>query len=225
MIGSIYYDFQPDGAARYNAALLFEPGRPEESGSFSKMHRVPFGEFVPLIETFPWIQRLTPYRDGHVPGLHAGPGPAWFDFHGLRLASVICFEDTVPHLVRRFFSEAPERREPDLLVNLSNDGWFGDSGEHEAHLAASIFRCVENRAPMVRAVNTGDSALIDGNGRIVSSLPRLQEGILSVDVPLDPRPSRYAVLGDWLPWTCTALTLGWLPLGWYSARRQRPAAA
>ena len=89
----------------------------------------------------------------------------------------------MPHVVRRFFREAPDGRQPDVLLNLSNDGWFHGSSEHDMHLAVSVFRAVENRVPLARAVNTGISAIIDGNGRVLERLPKLKEGVLAGDRP------------------------------------------
>jgi apolipoprotein N-acyltransferase len=94
------------------------------------------------------------------------------------------------------------------------------------HLAVSIFRAVENRVPLARTVNTGISAFIDGNGRVLASLPKLQEGILARSVPLDDRASLYSSWGDWVGLTCLAATLALFPLSWLpSCLRRRPAIA
>ena len=102
--------------------------------------------------------------------------------------------------------------QPDILLNLSNDGWFHGSSEHDMHLAVSIFRAVENRVPLARAVNTGISALIDGNGRVLASLPKLKEGILARNIPLDDRVSLYSTWGDWVGILCLAATVALFPL-------------
>ena len=220
MVGSTLYEFKKSGFAKFNAAILFRPGSPIQA--YNKLHLVPFGEYVPLLKTLPWLLRLTPFRDAKVHFLDHGSTPAWFELGDLRLATAICFEDTVPHLVRRFFAEAPDGRQPDLLVNLSNDGWFKATSEHEMHLAVSVFRCIENRVPLARAVNTGVSAMIDGNGRIVESLAKLKPGVLSAVAPLDDRTSLYSQWGDWLGLSCFAATLGLLVLGTFSPRRRDP---
>ena len=98
------------------------------------------------------------------------------------------------------------------MLNLSNDGWFHGSSEHDMHLAISVFRAVENRVPLARAVNTGISALIDGNGRVLDALPKLTEGVLTGTVPLDDRTSLYSAWGDWLGLFCLAVSIGLLPL-------------
>lgn len=223
LIGSASYHFRTGGLARYNSALLFEPGVATVQ-MYHKLHLVPFGEYVPLIETFPWLMALTPFEPGHVPSLDFGSQPRWFDRKGWRLAPAICFEDTVPYVVRRFFTEVRDGHQPDLLLNLSNDGWFVGTAEPEVHLATSVFRAVENRVPLARAVNTGISALINGNGAILKSLPHRLEGILSVTAPLDDRVSFYTSWGDWLPRTCLVLSLGLAPLALVRAIGERRRA-
>jgi apolipoprotein N-acyltransferase len=217
IVGSSIYEFKKSGISKFNAAILFRPGHPAQA--YHKLHLVPFGEYVPLLKALPWIIRLTPYRGTRLRFLDHGSKPAWFELGEYRLATAICFEDTVPHLVRRFFAEAPDGRQPDLLVNLSNDGWFHETSEHEMHLAVSAFRCIENRVPLVRAVNTGISAMIDGNGQIVQSLAKLKTGVLTAVTPLDDRVSLYSQWGDWLGQFCLAALIGLLVLGTFSPRR------
>ena len=219
MVGSTIYEFKKSGYSKFNSAILFRPGLPIQI--YNKLHLVPFGEYVPLLRALPWIIRLTPYRGTKLHFLDHGSEPAWFELGRHRLAPAICFEDTVPHLVRRFFAEAPDGRQPDLLVNLSNDGWFKATSEHEMHLAVSVFRCIENRVPLARAVNTGVSAMVDGNGRIVQSLAKLKAGVLAATTPLDDRVSMYSQWGDWLGLFCFAATLGLLVLGTFSPRRPK----
>jgi apolipoprotein N-acyltransferase len=118
-------------------------------------------------------------------------------------------------VIRRFVHEAADGRQPDMLINLSNDGWFHGSSELDMHLAVSVFRTIEHRVPLARAVNTGISALIDGNGEIRDTLPRLTESVLNVTVPLDDRTSLYTAWGDWLGMTCLAVTIGLVPLSMF----------
>jgi apolipoprotein N-acyltransferase len=135
------------------------------------------------------------------------------------MAIAICFEDTVPHVIRRFFHDTPAgSTQPDMLINLSNDGWFHGSAELDMHLAVSVFRTVEHRVPLARAVNTGISALIDGNGEIRDTLPRQTESVLNVSVPLDDRTSNYTILGDWLGLSCLAVTIGLVPMSYLRPR-------
>ena len=208
LVGSVTYDFHRDGLSKFNSAILFEPGKPAVQ-SYHKIHLVPFGEYVPLIKTFPWLTVLTPYRGVRVPSLSFGREPVSLRLGPYRLAAAICFEDTVPQVVRSFFTDLSAQ--PDVLLNLSNDGWFHGSEEHDMHLAVSIFRAIENRVPLARAANTGVSALVDGNGRVLAFLPKLREGVVSRVVPLDDRVSLYSSWGDWLGLSCLAVTIG-LPI-------------
>ena len=106
LVGVNNYDHRPGGLAKYNSAVLYEP-KGLAPRFYHKIHLVPFGEYVPLIKTFPWLTALTPYHGETVPSLNFGPGPAWFDVGPYRFAAAICFEDTVPQVVRR---SVPSRR-------------------------------------------------------------------------------------------------------------------
>lgn len=217
LVGSLTYEHRPAGMSKFNSAILFKP-REAKVESYHKLHLVPFGEYVPLIGTFPWLTVFTPYSGTYVPSLNFGRGPVWLDLGAYRLAVAICFEDTLPQVVREFFQKTSDGRQPDVLVNLSNDGWFHGSSEHDMHLAVSVFRCVENRVPLIRAANTGISAIVDGNGRVLKELPKLQENVLVGEVPLDNRVGMYSVWGDWLGRFCLAVTIGFLPLGYFWRR-------
>jgi apolipoprotein N-acyltransferase len=221
LIGSAVYDHQPDRLHRYNSALLFEPSSPDYT-FYHKMHLVPFGEFIPLIDTLPFLARLTPYRD-KIPDLSFGRDPRIFAVGPYRFAASICFEDTIPQVIGRFFRRDDQAHEPDLLINLSNDGWYPGSSELDMHLAIGVFRTIEHRVPLARAVNTGFSALIDGNGEIRYRLPKSVEDELVVQIPLDDRTTWYSRWGDWLGVSCLAITIGWIPMGLIRGfRRSRP---
>jgi apolipoprotein N-acyltransferase len=227
------------GFRRYNSAALFHPSLGYQ-GRYDKIHRVPFGEYTPLQQELPFLARFSPFGFGG--GLQKGDGPVAFEYAGYRLAPIICFESTVPHVVRHVLNGTRRDGQPaDVLVTLSNDGWFHGSSGLDQHLATSAFRCVENRTPMACAVNTGISAFIDGDGAIVEPdvyLDADREGrdrresfrgsfgrphrqlnaVLVHDVPLDGRWSAYLAYGDWFALTCAGLAvfvgvLGLLPRG------------
>jgi apolipoprotein N-acyltransferase len=212
LVGTSCYAHKQAVLDRYNSAILFSPGQPTID-IYRKMHLVPIGEYVPFIETLPWLAALTPYPRDKVPNLSSGQQAISLPLGSYRLAVSICFEDTIPHVIRRFFAPDADGHQPDVLVNLSNDGWFHGSAELDMHLAIGVFRAIENRVPLARAVNTGLSALIDGNGAILAALPKGSQGVLSVTVPLDPRESLYSRWGDWLGRGCLAVTIGLVPLG------------
>ncbi len=162
LIGIIRYDHRipenpadplDNGLRRFNAAILFEPNR-QALGFYHKMHLVPFGEYFPLIETLPWLKALTPFRDEKPQSLNFGEAPLSLPLGPYRLAVSICFEDTIPHVIRRSFADADPAAQPDVLLNLSNDGWFHGSAELDMHLASGVFRAIENRVPLARARST-----------------------------------------------------------------------
>ncbi len=219
LIGSIFYDHQPAAVEKYNSAILLEPNL-RAIHFYHKMHLVPFGEYFPMIETLPWLLALTPYHGEKVQSLSFGREPLILPLGPYRLAVSICFEDTLPQVISRFFASAGADRQPDILINLSNDGWYHGSAELDMHLAIGVFRAVEHRVPLARAVNTGLSALVDGNGEIRETLPKETGGVLSVTVPLDDRTSWYSRWGDWLGLSCLAVSIGLIPLGWVRNRKR-----
>ncbi len=212
LLGLNAYEWQANREWRYNSALLLDTlGR--KVGRYDKMHLVPFGEYVPLKETFPFMSTFTPYKWDY----SCRPGESWTRFpltssnRDYTFGCLICYEDSDPYLARQYVTEQPV----DFLVNISNDGWFDGTEEHEQHLAICRFRAIEARRPIVRSVNMGISAVIDSDGRVVA-LPgeswggsKKMEGIVSAIVPIDTRPSWYARIGDWLPAACwMAIALG-----------------
>lgn len=207
MVGLTGMELDLTRARRFNSAVLVQPSGQIER-RYDKLHRVVFGEYLPLARDFPSLARWVPYPEGF--GIEAGEGFQVYDLKGFRVAPIICFEDTVPHLVRSLVQQTHDsstNRELDLLVNLTNDGWFRGSSEHQQHLVTASFRCVETRTPMIRAVNSGISAIIDGDGMVRERAPNSRNAVVTGVVPLDPRRSPYVVLGDWFAGLCLASCL------------------
>ncbi len=219
LVGSTFYDHQSGSLEKYNSAILVSPAL-STIHYYHKMHLVPIGEYVPFLDSMPWLSVMIPYPGGRAPSLSFGRHPLLIPLNEYLLAVTICFEDTIPQVISRFFREAAADRQPDVLINLSNDGWFHGSAELDMHLAIGVFRAVEHRVPLARAVNTGLSALVDGNGEIRSFLPKETEGVLSVTVPLDDRRSLYTCFGDWLGLSCLAVTIGLVPIGIFRKPRR-----
>jgi len=207
-----------DTADKFNAAVLLDP-QGQFLASYDKMHLVPFGEYVPLKSS--WLQKFTPYKHDY----SCTPGTRWTVFEvpaaaqpgtSFKFGVLICYEDGDPYLARQYNSGSGRGLDVDFLVNISNDGWFTGTEEHEQHLAICRFRAVESRRSVVRAVNTGLSAIIDPDGRVVA-LPDLANwskgtattAIVRGEVPIETRASLYATLGDWVPTLCwAAITAG-----------------
>ncbi len=185
------------GGHYFNSAILFDP-EGNLVQKYDKLHLVPYGEFIPFEKQFPfqrnWIVTgdftsgkehtvfTTPsslrLRSGQAQlpstSLRAGPAPSQVGFSVL-----ICFEDLFPDLVRQFVKKGAR-----LLINISNDAWFGESGAAFQHAQASVFRAVENRVPVVRATNTGFSCFIDSRGRIYEKAPPFKTGYLTAKVEI-----------------------------------------
>ncbi len=215
-------------ADRYNSALLVDrDGKP--LGRYDKMHCVPFGEYVPMRETCPWMRVFTPYEDDYslTPGQHYTHFTLPTARGDFRFGVIICYEDSDPLLARRY--ALPDGNEPpvDFLVNISTDGWFNGSEEHEQHFAICRFRAVESRRAVARAVNMGISGVIDSNGRVVAlSGPTWHDAkkiatTVTANVPIDHRTSIYARVGDWLPVGCSTIVVLGLLLG-ITQRKDRP---
>ncbi|MHC4561846.1 MAG: apolipoprotein N-acyltransferase [Planctomycetota bacterium] len=176
---TLHYTADGSGAAWMlrNSALWFDES-PAAEPIYSKRLLVPFSEYVPFRASAPWLHRCLRF---FVPGVMAQvePGREWTRFdiqrgrQSWRLAVPICYEGTFARAARSMVI-ADGQKTADMLVNISNDGWFVRCGrlsaEHAQHLVAYRFRAVENRVPVIRSVNTGISASIDSNGRVVAML-------------------------------------------------------
>jgi len=189
------------GAEHFNSGLFLDAeGRPV--ACYDKMHPVMFGEYVPLAETFPVLYRITPLPAG----LSAGAAPVAVEIAGYEVAPTICYETALPEAIRGLVrSLAAQGRRPDVIVNLTNDGWFWGSSELDMHLAAAIFRAVEVRTPLVIAANTGFSAAIDGSGRLLDRGPRRQTATLRAAVRRDGRSSPWLAWGSLPVWLCVTV--------------------
>jgi apolipoprotein N-acyltransferase len=205
----------PSGARNYNCGLFLDP-EGVALACYSKQHPVMFGEYIPLAERFPWLYRLTPLPAG----LTAGTQPVAVTIAGTRAAVNICYETALPEAVRSLVLElARQGGRPDVIVNLTNDGWFWGSSELDMHLTAAIFRAVEVRTPLVIAANTGFSAWIDGSGRLLARGPRRATGTLRVRVRPDGRGSPWLSWGSLPLGACVAVAAVALLSGWSRAGR------
>ncbi len=207
----------PAGYQSFNAAIvLAATGAP--LACYDKMYPVMFGEYVPLADRFPFLYRLTPLPGG----LTAGTEPVAVTLAGYRVAPTICYETALPRAIRSIVRrlDATGRR-PDVIVNLTNDGWFWGSSELDMHLVAAIFRAVEVRTPILVAANTGFSAAIDGSGRLLARGPRRASGTLRVSLSPDGRHSPWLTAGT-LPLGVTLAVVAMLGLEWLVVTRLAP---
>ena len=164
-----------------------------------------FGEYTPFAEYFPWLYRLTPLTGTLAPGERPESFELRWGGGVCRIAPNICYETVLSHVIRRQVNAlTAEGREPDILINLTNDGWFWGSSELDMHLACGVFRAVECRKPLLIAANTGFSAWIDGDGRIQRQGPRRATAVIIAEPRLDGRYSWYLAHGDWFAGVCLA---------------------
>ena len=203
------------GAGYTNSVLGFAPGR-SRPYRYDKHHLVPFGEFVPPL--FKWFVRMMEIPLGDFDRGDVGqPSFAW---HGQRLAPNICYEDLFSEELGARFADPATA--PTIFVNVSNIAWFGDSVAIDQHLAMSRLRAIEFERPVIRATNTGATAIIDHRGRVLKELPRYTRGVLTGSVEGRSGNTPYADwVSRWWLWPFWAIAGGVPLLGWFAQRRQR----
>jgi len=222
VIGADTYDPAHDV---FNSALLIDAAG-HMAGRYDKVQLLAFGEYTPGIAMFPWLKNLVPIGADR---FAAGLGPAILPLQEpagrtWRLGPVICYEDILPGYLRQV-----GELHPDILVNLTSDSWFGANAEPWEHLALSVFASVELRVTLVRAVDSGISALIDANGRVLRRTyaddpvrnPRAADGIVVSAPMMSGGHTPYVALGNLFAYLCVAATLLFAAMAW---RRGRIAA-
>jgi apolipoprotein N-acyltransferase len=219
IFGAVTEPDDPDQPNFNTALMLAGDGRIVET--FDKIFLLMFGEYIPFRSI---LEPILPKNASHFSrGDRVVTFPLEHEGQTYRLGPMICYEDIVPEFGRRLATLHPH-----LLVNITNDAWFGDTAEPWEHLALSVFRAVEARNDLVRAVNTGVSAFIDANGRVYARsyavdphiTPKEMTGHLGQVRLMEGGHTFYARFGDVFGWLCAGLTLAsWL--GWAFARRMR----
>lgn len=223
LIGAEMYDAAHEDA--FNSAVLLDRNG-KVAGHYDKVRLLAFGEYVPGVETFPWLRKFLPEGAGR---FTAGPGPGVISTQGpngdtWRLGPVICYED----ILQGFLRDVGQLH-PDLLVNLTSDSWFGADTEPWEHLALAVFASVELRVSMVRAVNSGVSALIDPNGRVTQKTyaddpyrqPRGADGIVVAAPKMAGGHTLFVAVGNLFAYLCLTATLGFLAAALLRTRRLR----
>jgi apolipoprotein N-acyltransferase len=209
ILGTLVTDRAPDGERRvFNSAVLVS-GAGQVLGIFDKVELLVFGETLPFVDTFPsirdWFPRTSIYARGTtLRHLRMEDGTA--------LLPMICYEDIHPAFVRRMWrADGPA----DVLVNVTNDSWYGDTREPRIHLALASFRSIETRRAMIRSTNTGISGIVDPVGRIVRRTGQWTRETLVAEVPVvrDGSTTPYLRLGDTYGWLSGLATLGLLAWG------------
>jgi apolipoprotein N-acyltransferase len=190
----------PHGRIFVGAKLLGPGG--EIAARYRKMHLVPFGEYVPLQWIFTLGGRVVAKVVQEVSDFTPGSQPVTAEVEGHSIGGYICYEAIFPDLVRLFPAKGAE-----LLVNITNDAWYGTTSAPYQHLAMAAFRAVENRRYMVRAANTGITAVVDPWGRILEPTKLFDRTVLVREVPFVSETSFYTRYGDVFAQACSAMAL------------------
>jgi apolipoprotein N-acyltransferase len=200
-----------EGLRAYNSLMVFGHGG-DLAAVYDKIHLVPFGEYLPfqaVLEAM-GFEQLTRLRGGFTEGQVPRP---LLSVGGLPPAvGLICYEGIFPGEV------VAAGRRPGLLINVTNDGWFGDTTGPRQHFHQARVRAVEEGLPLIRAANNGISAVVDGEGRVLHRLGLNERGVIDSDIPLPRPPTLYGRFGDWI-FACNSLVL--LALIIVLERRQR----
>jgi len=185
LFGSPAYVKDKDSIFYYNRAYIISKNRVLDY--YDKVHLVPFGEYVPLKKYIPFVHRLVPAAGDFSTGKKVQP----IHSPDLKIGALICFETIFPDISRKFAAQGAE-----FLVNLTNDAWFGRTSAPYQHLSMAVLRCVENGLPMARSANTGISAFILANGKIVDKSELFAREILQKEIQLPHKKTFYSQLGD-----------------------------
>ena len=204
LFGSPAYEKRADGRWHFLNSAFLLGAQGETLGRGDKVHLVPFGEYVPLKKVFPFVNKLVEgigdFSSGKIQPLRFGED---------RIGILVCYEGIFPELARAYVNQGS-----DLLVNVTNDAWYGQSSAPFQHLSMARFRAIENRIWLVRAANTGISAFIEPSGQIIGATPIFVTLSTTAKVGLGSRPTLYRTIGDALPLAFLLLCAYWFWGGW-----------
>ena len=209
LIGGMAYEDSDDGRRLFNSTWLVAPGQ-RVVARYDKHVLLAFGEYVPMQRYLPFLGRISPAIGNFTPG----EGPRTLALPaGVSIGPLICYEDIMPQPAR-----LAARNGAQVLVNLTNDMWFGPTRAPFQHRNAAAFRAVENRRSLVRVTNTGVTSVINAVGREEAALPIYQRRTLVHDVAALQMPTVYQRFGDWFAWLCCLGAVGLT--GWQYVRRR-----
>ena len=201
LFGSPAYRREGTDQTSLNSAYLLAPDG-QVVGRSDKVHLVPFGEYVPLKPLLPFVDKLVVGIGDFSPG-EIRPLP----LAGHEVGVLVCYEAIFPELARDFVA-----RGSDLLINITNDAWFGRSSAPGQHLDMVRFRAIENRVWVARAANTGISAFVTPGGRIIAATDLFETTFATARLGLGARPGFYAATGNLFPRIFLVLSIFWLLL-------------
>jgi apolipoprotein N-acyltransferase len=192
------------GMKAFNTAF-FTDARGRILGRYHKQVLLAFGEYLPFSRILSLVPGI-PFADGFTPG----QGPIAFQLSSnIRVAPLICYEDLMPDLARKFVSES----RANLLVNLTNDAWYGRSVGPWQHLALARSRAIETRRTLLRVTNTGVTSLVNAKGEVVKTLPMFTTAAMPAEVDILNTETYYVRFGDWFAWGMTIVSMAVILIG------------
>ena len=184
----------------YNSVFLMD-AEGIVRATYDKTYLLMFGEYLPFGDTFPVLYELSPNSGHFTAGSHVRP----VTLGDWRISTPVCYEDILARFTRKMVREA----KPHVLINLTNDAWFGDTQEPYIHLVLSKYRAIEHRRYLVRSTNSGVSAVVDPLGRVVTQSGLLTRENLRAELRMMNEDTFYTKLGDWPGWL-SLLVLAWM---------------
>lgn len=203
--------YEPQSHEIFNGAVLIEPDKDIEQ-EYRKIYLVPFGEHIPFDRQIAFLRNVDFGEGDYTPG----KTPTVFRTPQFTFACLICFESIFPELSRRFVNNGAE-----VLVNITNDGWFGKISGPQQHNDMAILRSVENGVVLLRSANTGISMIVDGYGRVLSEKPLFVEETIVSAVTISSITTVYRRIGDIIPMICLVLTTVMLVINYFTPPQQK----
>jgi apolipoprotein N-acyltransferase len=197
LIGSPSFVRKDEAVRLFNSAYLINP-QTKTMGKYDKTHLVPYGEYVPFKKWLPFLGKIV----DQVGDFKAGAIGNTLQWRDQKIGVQICYEIIFPA-----YSRAMVRNNASLLINITNDAWFGKTSGPYQHFSMTVFRAVENRRSLARAANTGISGFIDPVGRILATTPLLEEAAVTRSIPLLMEKTVYTRIGDLFARVCMAVVL------------------
>ncbi|HDQ04623.1 MAG TPA: apolipoprotein N-acyltransferase [Deltaproteobacteria bacterium] len=204
IFGAVSYEHKKESTNYLNSAYLLSP-EGSIKGRYDKVHLVPYGEYVPLRNIFPFIKKLT---EG-IGDFARGKGYEPLEMDERKIGVLICYEGILPHAARAY-----KNKDVDLLVNITNDAWFGSTSAPFQHFSMTMFRAIETRLYLARAANTGISGVVDARGKVILQTDIFEADALKAEVKYIDITTIYARCGDLFVLLCFLFVLLCLLLIW-----------
>ena len=209
LLGSPAHELRNGKNTFLNSAFMISP-QGVTTGRADKLHLVPFGEYVPLGNILTFINKIVVGIGDFAPGERAVP----LEAAGVKLGIQVCYEVIFPELAREYVRAGAR-----VLVAITNDAWFGRSSAPYQHLSIAAFRAIETRTPLIRAANTGITAIVDKNGHISTMTGLFVEGYRTGEIEPGSGQSLYLTIGDTPAWICLVITAGVALLAWRKQKK------